>query len=837
MHQFEKLGAFYLGKEYDVDEGQIRDNLLLYDSRDLTTHAVCVGMTGSGKTGLCLSLLEEAAIDGVPAIAIDPKGDLGNLLLAFPELTNQNFRPWVDESAAARNGQTPEEYAASVAELWRDGLASWGQDGERIQRFKDAVDLSIYTPGSNSGLPLTVLRSFDAPPTAVLEDTDAFRERVASAASGLLALLGISADPVRSREHILLSNILDQAWQAGRNLDIASLIREIQSPPFKQIGIFDLDAFFPADDRMELCMQLNNLLASPSFASWMEGEPLNIKRLLYTDQGKPRLTIISIAHLSESERMFFVTILLNEILTWVRTQPGTTSLRALLYMDEVMGYFPPVAAPPSKAPMLTLLKQARAYGLGIVLATQNPVDLDYKGLSNTGTWFLGRLQTERDKARILDGLEGASASSGNAFDRQRMETILSGLKGRVFVLNNVHEDEPVVFHTRWAMSYLAGPLTRTQIQTLMEPRKAALSPAEEKLEAVVKPTAAPAAGPEAASPTTKSTASNTEPSSVARPVLPPDVKQQFVQPNRPTPTGSSLVFRPGLLGIARLHFARVSYKTDCWVKRSIWAIATEDRIDEIWDKAPQIRLQSLAVSSAVDELARFTPLPGEFQSEKQYSSWSKDFKKYLYRSQKLSIWRSPLLKAYSEVEEEEDDFRIRLTQLAREQRDLKIEKLRSKYGARLATAQDRIRSAEAALKREKAQYKKATFDSAISFGSSILGALFGRKIASKTNVSKAATSMRSVGRARQQHGDIGPAEEKLEDCQQDLKKLEEEFEVELKELEQQYDPMSLEIEELTLAPRKTDMEVVELSVLWMPWFVDSIGIATPGFEADSLATN
>ena len=472
MQTYEKLGAFYLGRNHDMATGETKPEPLLYDSKDLTTHAVCVGMTGSGKTGLCLSLIEEAAIDGVPVIAIDPKGDLGNLMLTFPGLEPSDFRPWVDESVASRKGQTPDEYAASMANLWRKGLASWDQDGERIQRFKDAVDVRIYTPGSSAGIPITVLKSFSAPPREVLEDRDAMRDRVSSSASGVLALLGIDADPIKSREHILLSNLLHKAWNEGRDLDIASLIREIQSPPLERIGILDLDTFFPEKDRTELAMQLNNLLASPSFASWMEGEALNVKRLFHSEEGKPQISILSIAHLNDDERMFFVTILLGEVLAWMRSQPGTSSLRALLYMDEVFGYFPPVANPPSKKPMLTLLKQARAFGLGVVLSTQNPVDLDYKGLSNAGTWFLGRLQTERDKRRVLEGLEGASAQAGSSFNKQKMEATLAGLGSRVFLMNNVHDDEPVVFHTRWALSYLRGPLTRSQIGLLMAEHKA-----------------------------------------------------------------------------------------------------------------------------------------------------------------------------------------------------------------------------------------------------------------------------------------------------------------------------------------------------------------------------
>jgi len=477
---FEKLGVFYLGRPYDWQQKKGQDGLILYDSKDLVTHAVCVGMTGSGKTGLCLALIEEAAIDGIPAILIDPKGDLANLLLTFPGLKSEDFRPWVNEDDARRKNLSVDDYARQQAELWQKGLASWGEDGARIQRLRDAADFAIYTPGSNAGIPLSILKSFAAPPPAIREDEELLRERIGTTATSLLGLLGIDADPIKSREHILISTILDTAWRQGQELDLAGLIQQIQTPPVKRVGVLDLDAFFPSKDRFALAMSLNNLLAAPGFGAWMEGEPLDVGNLLHTPEGKPRVAIVSIAHLNDAERMFFVSLLLNQVVGWMRTQSGTTSLRALLYMDEIFGFFPPVANPPSKTPLLTLLKQARAFGVGVVLATQNPVDLDYKGLSNTGTWFIGRLQTERDKARVLDGLEGAAGSAGQGFDRAGLERILSGLSSRVFLMNNVHEDHPVVFESRWVMSYLRGPLTRAQIKTLMDARRGAPAPASAK---------------------------------------------------------------------------------------------------------------------------------------------------------------------------------------------------------------------------------------------------------------------------------------------------------------------------------------------------------------------
>ncbi|HVQ20217.1 MAG TPA: ATP-binding protein, partial [Terrimicrobiaceae bacterium] len=446
---FEKLGAFYLGRSYDGATKAAGDVPVLYDSRDLVTHAVCVGMTGSGKTGLCLALLEEAGIDGIPAIIIDPKGDLGNLLLTFPDLRPEDFRPWVNADDARRKGMEPDDYAKREAEAWRKGLAVWGEGPDRIRALRERVDMAIYTPGSTSGIPVNVLASFEAPTSG---DSEAIADRVQTTASSLLGLLKLNADPVKSREYILLSAILAHEWQNGCDLALPTLIERIQNPPFQKIGVLDLETFYPAKDRFALVMAVNNMLAAPGFASWRQGESLDAGKLLYTPEGKPCLAIFSIAHLSDEERMFFVSLLLNEVLSWTRAQSGTTSLRAILYMDEIFGYLPPTANPPSKLPLLTLLKQARAFGVGIVLATQNPVDLDYKALSNAGTWFIGRLQTERDKARVLDGLQGASA--GGKFDPQAIKRLLAGLGNRVFLMNNVHDDGPAVFETRWAMSYL-----------------------------------------------------------------------------------------------------------------------------------------------------------------------------------------------------------------------------------------------------------------------------------------------------------------------------------------------------------------------------------------------
>ncbi len=605
MQDYEKLGAFYLGRAVDAATGKATDELLLYDSKDLTTHAVIIGMTGSGKTGLGLGLLEEAAMDGLPVIAIDPKGDIGNILLGFPDLKPGDFEPWMAADEAARQGITVQELAAKTAESWKTGLADWGQDGERIRRMQQNVELSIYTPGSSAGLQVSVLKGFGAPPPELLDDPEAFQERVSGTVTGLLGLLGIEADPLQSREHILLSNLLSSAWQAGQNMDLGGLIAGIQTPPFQRIGVMDVESFHPAKARFELAMSLNNLLASPAFQSWTQGEPLDIKSMLYTPAGKPRVTVFSIGHLSDPQRMFFVSMLLNATLGWVRQQPGTSSLRALLYMDEIYGYFPPNGNPPSKTPILTLLKQARAFGLGLVLSTQNPVDLDYKGLANAGTWFIGRLQTDNDKARVLEALEGAMTGSAPT-PRADLDRMLSDLGKRVFLMHNVHESAPVLFSTRWTMSYLAGPITGTQIRTLMNGRKSAA-------------VTAAAASPIAASPATAG-------ASDARPALPPTVPQYFLPIRAGT---ASVSYHPQVLGHANVRYASVKQGIDTTGSLTLLADLTDGPLPVNWDEASELNLDPNTLASTPGAAGSYADPPPAAGVAKNYAQWTRDLGKHV----------------------------------------------------------------------------------------------------------------------------------------------------------------------------------------------------------------
>jgi hypothetical protein len=801
---YEKLGAFYLGRPYDAAGEEKKGPQaapLLYDSRDLLTHAVCVGMTGSGKTGLLIGLLEEAAIDHIPALVIDPKGDLSNLLLTFPELRPADFAPWIDPDAAARAGLTPEAFAAKEAETWRAGLAQWDQSGERIARLRDAADFAIYTPGSEAGLQISILSSLAAPPLEVTADGDALRERIDTLVSSLLALLGVESDPIQGREHILLANIFDAAWREGRGLDLASLIQQIQKPPMERVGVMDLESFFPAKDRFGLAMAFNNLLGSPNFAAWLRGEPLDVDRLLYSASGKPRIAVFSIAHLSDRERMFFVALLLNQTLGWMRGKTGTSSLRALLAMDEVFGYMPPVAEPPSKRPLLTLLKQARAFGVGVVLATQNPVDLDYKGLSNVGTWFLGRLQTERDKARLMDGIEGAAA--GGHFDRAKTERILSGLAARSFLLHNVHEDEPALFQTRWTLSYLRGPLTRPEIKRLMDPVKQAPSAAPVTAQA---PTGVAASAP----PATASALPSAVPAGETAPVLPPDIPERFLTV-RSKPEG--IVYTPCLFATASVHYQDAKRGIDHAEEISLLTPLTDDGTD--WYAAEPVELTRDDLEAEPVRGARFAPLPDAAVKAKSYDAWSKALEECLYRTRKCELFRSDTIGAVSSPGESERDFRIRLTETAREKRDEQVEALRKKYGVKIAQLQERIRRAEQAKQVQADQARQQTLSTVIHAGTAVLGMFFGRA-RSLRSMSAVGTAARGAGRTYQEQQDVARAEETVATLQKQLADLNAELETEVDNLQERFDPEAGELEVLGLKPRKTDVEVRFLTLAWAP---------------------
>ena len=826
MPIIEKLGSFFLGREYDLKTRQAAtDKPVNYDARDLTTHAIVVGMTGSGKTGLCIDLIEEAALDGVPAIMIDPKGDITNLLLTFPELQPEDFLPWINADDARRKGQTPEEFAAATAKTWRDGLASWEEGPERIRALKNAVDFAIYTPGSEAGLPVSIVSSFKAPKLDWDTEAEILRDRVQGTVAGLLGLVGIEADPVRSREHILLSTIIETAWRAGQDLDIARLIMQVQKPPFRQIGVFDVDTFFPEKDRFSLAMALNNIIASPSFAAWMQGEPLDIGDMLYTATGKPRHTIFYIAHLSDAERMFFVTLLLEQVISWMRAQPGTTSLRGIVYMDEIFGYFPPTANPPSKKPMLTLLKQARAFGMGMVLTTQNPVDLDYKGLTNAGTWFIGKLQAERDKARLMDGLESAMAEAGSAADPAVLDKTISALDSRVFLMHNVNLKAPVVFTTRWAMSYLRGPLTRQQIKSLMAPRKA---PEAGRKAADAASSDAKMAQLSAAAPKTGAAVGLV----AQAPVLPPAIKQtclpltltegQSVRKvadkvgGSVTPTDKRLVYAPALVGFASIRF--VDRKLDLDESQDITLLLPLSEAGKVvsWKSAQPIKLDPHDLADRPEEGAFFLPdLPDVVTTARSFSGLASDLADQLYRGQSYGLASNPTLKLYGRPGESARDFKIRCQQAAREQRDAAVDKLRDKYQVQLERLQDKLAREQQDLAENEAQLKGRIGEEVLSGLATVAGALgvLGRRRNPLGGLASAASRRRITSQAQ---ANIAESKADIARLQAQMEQLKGEMEEDTNQVTQQWTAATENIQQVKIAPRKSDIDVQLVALAWAP---------------------
>jgi hypothetical protein len=787
----EGLGVFYLGTACD-DAGRSTGEPLLIDARRFTTHAICVGMTGSGKTGLLVGLIEEAALDGIPTLVIDPKGDLANVLLAFPDLAPADFLPWVDPETARRDGVSLEDLAARTAEKWAAGLKDSGQSGDRIRRLHQAAEFAVYTPGSRSGRPLAMLGSLEAPAPEILADPEARRERIESLVSGILALVGIDAEPGTSRDHVLLSTIVESLWKSGQKVDFGTLVRTIPTPPIDRVGFLDLENFYPAGDRFQLATRLNTVAAAPGFEAWLEGEPLDVGRLLWSPAGKPRVAVVSIAHLAEAQRMAFVTLLAGQTVAWMRSQGGTSSLKALFLMDEVFGYVPPVANPPSKTPILTLMKQARAYGLGVVLATQNPVDLDYKGLSNAGLWFLGRLQTARDKARVLDGLEGAAATAGGSFDRGRLDRLLSGLEQRRFLMHSVHGDEETLFQTRWTMSYLRGPLLKEEIRRLSadDPAAAATSPRPETEAAG----AAFAGGP--------------------RPILPPGVREVFLAPTgAPAPDGR-LHYEPYVLGRAIVRYSLTAAGIDEHRETICLAPAGDSLGESAWETG-----DVLAEPPEVEPAPRpgsFAPLPAALAGPRGYASLATSLKGWLGRTANLAVWRAPAIDAVSRPGEDERAFRSRITHRVHEWRDAEMERVRSRQAAKLASVEDRLARARQKVEKEKAEAQNQSLQTYVSIGSAVLGALFGRRKISSTTIGKAATSMRTASRAARQQADVAHAEESLSSLEEKRRLLEDELEAELERIRLEFAPDRLALERVDVPARKTGTTVEDVVLAWVP---------------------
>ncbi len=790
-YPYEKLGLLYLGRELDIESGDPSPLPLLYKNKSMTTHGVIIGMTGSGKTGLGIGLIEEAIMDNIPSIIIDPKGDMGNLMLTFPDCASEDFAPWIDSSEAAKKGLTVEQLAAQTAETWKKGLDSWGQGTERIASLKSKTDMTIYTPGSSAGMPVSVLSSFMAPAEEVLNDTDTLNSLVNATTTSLLALVDITGDPLQSREHVLLSSMLLHFWRMGQDLTMESLIGNIVNPPFDKVGVFALDTFYPQSQRMGLAMTLNNILASPTFSTWMEGEALDIQRILYTEQGTPRTAIFSIAHLSEAERMFFVTMLLNQFIGWMRRQQGASSLKALLYMDEIYGYFPPIANPPSKKPMMLLLKQARAFGVGVVLATQNPVDLDYKGLSNIGTWFVGRLQTRQDQEKVVEGIVGAS---GGTLDVPEVKRLLSDMKGRRFLLNSAHLDEPLLFETRWVMSYLKGPISKDDIKKLMAEKKTHL--------------AAPIDSEEGSSAAKKLSVRE---GADHPPVVSQAIEQRYYLQNV---VSDDIRFQPWLGAMASVRFFNAKRNIDQVQDIDLRLYIDESFRRPDWEEAADGRYSLDDCRPEPPAESFYYPLPSTVTKLKDFRGFKKDFSDFLYQNKRLELFRVKETGFESKPGESLGDFKVRFSGQLREQKEEAVEKLRNKYQTRQERLEQKLNKAFDKLDKEKVDVTTKTTDSLISFGVAVVGAFFGRKTFSASNISRAATGMRNVGRVAKEKSDVKRAEQDVWELQSGLEELSVEIEEKVTELADSFSLGNYQIEIFAIKPRRADIFSVRMFLLW-----------------------
>jgi hypothetical protein len=780
--------GFYLGGVLD-DSGERTSERVDYDPGDLTTHGVIVGMTGSGKTGLGIIYLEEALLAGIPALILDPKGDMTNLLLTFPELRPDDFAPWIDESAARSAGVSVAEMAASTADRWRKGLADWDQDGDRIRHLKDGAGFTIYTPGSTAGVPLNIVGSLDDPGLDWDTEAETLRDEIQGFVSGLLGLVGIDADPLSSREHILLSNLVEHAWRHGRSLDLATLLGWVQKPPLRKLGVFDLDTFFPEDDRTDLAMKLNGLVASPAFRAWTEGAAVDVEHLLWRD-GTPQAAILYLAHLSDQERQFVVTMVLSKLVTWMRSQSGSGELRALVYMDEVYGFVPPTAEPPAKKPILTLLKQARAFGVGMLLATQNPVDLDYKAMSNAGTWCVGRLQTERDKARILEALQSARGDS----DVGSLDRLVSGLDKRQFLLHNTRDETPTLFTTRWALSFLRGPLTRDQVGVLME----GVAVPEATGDAAPPPEAEPLADDESA-------------------VLPPVA--DGIQVAHLDPAAAWIDDVGGDPGSHRYQAAiaaRVALTFDDaptkLTHHEEWeAILSPIGANPDFAAARTVDYDTRDFTAAVPDDARYRLPEADISGAAFWRDARARLESYLDRERTLEIFKNSELKLASRVGETREEFAARCDAAAQEQADAEVAKLRDTYRKKVKRVQDRLATAEQRVADLEADLEGAHQQQVVDSASAVLGILLGRR--STRSITGSARSRRA---ARSKERRLATAEAKAADTSAEIDELETELRHELEQINDRWEAKGDAIEPVEVGLEKNDIDVVELLLLWIP---------------------
>lgn len=848
-------GKFYLGRLFDPEQGLTTRQPLEYDPLDLTTHAVVVGMTGSGKTGLCIDLIEEAALQGIPALMIDPKGDITNCLLHFPDLLPQDFLPWVNAEQARRQGKTLEQAAAQYAEEWKKGLAEWGISQERLRALKNAAQYAVFTPGSDAGIPVNVLTSLKVPVLRWEENRELLRAKISDTVTALLGLVGLKdIDPVRSREHILLSNIFEASWSRGKDLNLGELILQTQNPPFTRLGVFEINAFFPEKARFELAALLNNLLAAPSFQSWVEGQPLEITDLLFTPNGLPRHNVFYLAHLSDAERMFFVTLLFSALETWMRSQSGAAALRAIVYFDEIFGYLPPVGNPPSKPLMLRMLKQARAFGVGQVYATQNPVDIDYKALSNAGTWFIGKLQTERDKERLLDGLDSTIAGG---LDRSQYDRLISNLGKRVFILHNVHAKQPVLFQTRWAMNFLAGPLTSAQIPLLNQMAGATLTSAPKisqaelerpRLENVQTPSlehfqAVPVETvieEEAHFQRIQPAVLHIPELSATRPAIPVGIAEYFLPIRRSLAQAlqihfhgypdeafvQEIFYRPGILGQAVVRFLNRRLNLDHILQKAVLVNEPVRKGTVRWERFVILPLAQTDLDDAPVTKARFALLEEPFSDAKTMAALQKEFVEWVYRTSQVVIRAQETLKIYAGPQVTQAKFRQMVSEAARQRRDQELQKALQSFDRRIEALKARLRQEERELSEDQIELSQRRLEEMGTHAENLLG-LF-----SKRRSRRLSTSLTKRRLTEQAKAEVEESQEAIEEYQQRIAELESERDSLLAQINDRWGRLANEITEITVAPLRKDILIDYFGIAWMPYYVVRVGqqvIELPGF--------
>ena len=798
--------GLYLGGVLDGDDVEAP---LRFPADRLTRHGVFIGMTGSGKTGLSIGLIEELAMRGVPIIALDPKGDLGNLALIFPKLDGPSFEPWVDGGEAKRKGISRQELAESKAGKWKKGLDGWGIGPDRLAEYRDRIALTVYTPGSEAAVPVDVMAALGQPDAAVMEDADSLRLLVGGTVAALLSLVGVEADPLTAPEHLVLARIIEEAWAAGEALDVESLILRIVDPPFTKVGVFPLDRFWKPDKRMGLAMKLNAVMASPTFAPWMKGVPLDIGAMMHVGDRVP-ISVFHLSHLDDAQRQFFGGLLLQRLVAWSRSQPGTSSLRGLLFLDEAFGYLPPHPKnPPTKQPLLTLMKQARAVGFGVVLATQNPVDLDYKALTNAGTWAIGRLSTKQDVERVAEGLRSASGSD--------LTAAIGTLKPRQFVLRDVSEDAPIRFTSRWAMSFLRGPVSRGELKDL----PGLVVPAGSESGSGSDSGGRASSGSTASAPSRPAPPPKL-PGSATPPPTPADVDVAWLDPRavfsarldgafaphrQASREDGNLLFRPALFAQLRLRFD----------EERAGFIQDEEHVRVYFPLDRGLPSEPMEVAFDEDDLLGSAPpeavhdsLPDFLDERSEFATAKKALVDDLYRGEARGQFTCPPLKLHGRSGESREDFEARCRAAIEDRVDAELAKLSDRSEAKIRRLRERIRKKESQVEQLEGKAKGQQAQELLN-GAEMLASLFFSK--RKRSMGSVATRRRTTAAAKAR---LSSAEDDLESLEEQLADLALELEEASEEARAEAEELLDGIEEREVRLEKNDIDVVRFGVLWVP---------------------